>query len=726
VTDERLPIPPSASAPSVAGGACSLHGAECLRETSAELVTVPVKLALDVAEVARRLRNRPMLVALSGVWSGGSDVLATDPSMVETPDTADSAFEVTDCLPSVDGRESASAKSIGGGWFGYLGYGLANSTRRNPSRWPDRRLLRPAHWAYYDCLLRRDAGSQTWYFEALVSSHFSRREAEDRLELYLSSATTRIAPERTVVTVLKAPEKSRHVVAVEQCMMSIRRGDIFQANITTGLELRWEGSPACGWANLVEQLKPARAALVTTAEGAVVSASPELYLSRKGRHVQTAPIKGTRPLTDGSEGEQDKVLAQSTKDSAENVIIVDLMRNDLSTFCETGSVRVPAMLSVEPHAGVWHLVSRVEGSVAPQTRNAELLRGSFPPGSVTGAPKSSALEVMDSVEGGPRGVYTGGIGFSSPVAGLELNVAIRTFETRNQMAFLGIGGGVTVESTPVEEWLECGVKAMPILAPLGARWEIEGYAEDAEQFDRSLGLIETMLAVDGELLESQGHIGRLMRSLWEVYRLSLPEDILPQVLAASGRAGKGCRRIRVHAVPGAEQLEVSITIDGVQRPLGVCQQPGLAGTVVRTADVSPRHKYADRRWYEELEAHLPIDLGKGGASCLILADSQGNLLEGSRANIFVVTRAGLRTSPLDGRILPGVTRQAILDEADDLGVPVELSPINGKSIECAEGVFVVNALKGVQWLRSLGSWKWSAPDAVTRQLSSGLLRRWKL
>ena len=182
------------------------------------------------------------------------------------------------------------------------------------------------------------------------------------------------------------------------------------------------------------------------------------------------PIKGTRsrPADELLARQQRELLERSAKDQAENVMIVDLMRNDLSRVCGPGSVRVPALLRAEPHPGVWHLVSDVHGTLAAGTGDGQLIAATFPPGSVTGAPKVRALEIIHELEATPREVYTGAVGYRSPVAGLELNVAIRTFEFGGGRVWLGSGGGIVAGSSADDEYRECLVKARPLIGALNA------------------------------------------------------------------------------------------------------------------------------------------------------------------------------------------------------------------------------------------------------------------
>ncbi|MGB7507707.1 MAG: aminodeoxychorismate synthase component I, partial [Mycobacterium sp.] len=193
--------------------------------------------------------------------------------------------------------------------------------------------------------------------------------------------------------------------------------------------------------------------------GAVASLSPELFLRRRGEAVTSSPIKGTLPAD-----ADPAALRDSVKDVAENIMIVDLVRNDLGRIAHTGSVAVTELLAVRPAPGVWHLVSTVTARVAADLPMAAVLDATFPPASVTGTPKARARELLTGWEQRRRGVYCGTVGLASPVAGCELNVAIRTVEfAADGSAVLGVGGGITADSEPAREWDECLHKARPII-----------------------------------------------------------------------------------------------------------------------------------------------------------------------------------------------------------------------------------------------------------------------
>jgi para-aminobenzoate synthetase component 1 len=193
---------------------------------------------------------------------------------------------------------------------------------------------------------------------------------------------------------------------------------------------------------------------------AVVSASPECFLRWRGRDVETRPIKGT--------GTDPDVLRASAKDRAENVMIVDLARNDLGRVCEPGSIRVPALCAVEPHPGLHHLVSTVRGRLRAGTGVGALLRATFPPASVTGAPKPRVLQIIEDLELVRRGVYCGAVGWidTERDAG-ELAVAIRTFTVTDGATHLGVGSGIVADSDPAAEWAETELKAARLLAAAG-------------------------------------------------------------------------------------------------------------------------------------------------------------------------------------------------------------------------------------------------------------------
>jgi para-aminobenzoate synthetase component I len=253
-----------------------------------------------------------------------------------------------------------------------------------------------------------------------------------------------------------------HGAAVEAVREAIARGDVYQVNVVQHLSAPFRGDPA-GLAARLAPLRPLHPEPFLGDGWAVVSASPELFLQRRGRTLRTMPIKGTRPL--GGDGD----LGESEKDAAEHTMIVDLERNDLSRVCEPGSVRWPELMAERPLAGVTHLVSTVEGLLRDDATLPEILSATFPGGSITGAPKISAIDHIAALEPVGRGASMGALGTIGPNGDFDLALTIRTFAVAGRRAHLWVGGGIVWDSEPEAEIEESWVKARPLLALVGGR-----------------------------------------------------------------------------------------------------------------------------------------------------------------------------------------------------------------------------------------------------------------
>jgi len=405
-------------------------------------------------------------VALVGRWAGGGAIVSSEPCAVAA--SSDDPFAALSRLPVVEG---ATKGAVGGGWFGYLGYQLGGLIEKLPP--PPPRPVAIPHFdlAYYDHVLRYEVGRKQWWFEALWTPE--RAGFLDR-RLQLLQARLQSEPEAGRAYGLgnfnSDPTDECHRAAVSRCIDHIWAGDIFQANLCMRLEAAFSGDPLDLFCASVQRLSPPYGAFVSSPEASVASLSPELFLHRAGRAVSSKPIKGTiRRPSQGAETHHRRLLQASAKDRAENVMITDLVRNDLGRVCLPGSIRVPSLARPEPHPGVWHLVTTVTGTLREEIDDAALLRAAFPPGSVTGAPKIMAMELIAELESSAREAYTGAIGYSSPVAGLELNVAIRTFEICHGRIWLGAGGGIVADSDPVGELEQCFTKASPLIEAASSR-----------------------------------------------------------------------------------------------------------------------------------------------------------------------------------------------------------------------------------------------------------------
>jgi len=392
-----------------------------------------------VAAATERLGLAPP-AALSGDWFHSRAVIA--PTLNAEPTLPSEVF---------DTAPGAGSEAVGGGWIGYLSYPDGSGTR-----------IPEAAGGWTDCVLRCDR-DDVWWFEDLTGASMPGWLHD---ALFNDALAT---PGRWSID-WDVPDRAAHHAGVLACLDAIGAGEVYQACVCTQFTGTVSGSPLHFFADAVAHTSPARAAFIAGQWGAVASLSPELFLRRRGDVVTSSPIKGTLPLyADPAR------LRESVKDVAENVMIVDLVRNDLGRVAVTGTVRVPELLAVRPAPGVWHLVSTVTAHVPAELEIGALLAATFPPASVTGTPKHRARELLSIWEPRRRGVYCGTVGLASPVAGTELNVAIRTVEFDDDGgAVLGVGGGITADSDPVAEWEECLHKAAPTvglgqLRDLGAR-----------------------------------------------------------------------------------------------------------------------------------------------------------------------------------------------------------------------------------------------------------------
>jgi para-aminobenzoate synthetase component 1 len=442
------------------------------------------------ADAAERFLDLPGLVLLESARPGRNarwSFLTADPlAVLDGPsDGADPFAEARSTLrrvaPGAPSRDGAPP--FLGGLAGYLSYDLGRRFERLPSRAADDQPLPLLRLALYDWVIAWDRRTgAAWLGGRAVDGdtcRFEGRLADVRERLAGAQPADRDASaplaELLFTSGLGRPAYEAGVEAIRD---RIARGDLYQANLTRRLETSFAGDP---WP-LYRRLRTGDPALFAayldlgpSSRGtprAIVSASPEPFLrvDPRGR-VATDPIKGTRPR--GRTRDEDRALAcellASDKDRAENVMIVDVLRNDLGRVCRPGSVRVPRLCRLERTAAVQHLVSTVTGRLLAGRDQFDLLASSFPGGSITGAPKIRAMEILEGLEPVRRGPYTGAIGWLGPDGALETSIAIRTLVADGSRLTLHVGGGITWRSDPGAEWDETVAKARGPLTAIGGR-----------------------------------------------------------------------------------------------------------------------------------------------------------------------------------------------------------------------------------------------------------------
>ena len=462
--------------------------------------------------------------------------------------------------------------------------------------------------------------------------------------------------------------------AFERLQDAIRAGDIYQANLTFPLAGNFTGDPLGLYAALRPAAQAGYGGAVFDGSHWLLSLSPELFVSLKDGEAKAKPMKGTRPRA--TDPAQDKAyadeLASSVKDKAENLMIVDLMRNDLSRVAEPGSVRVDHPFAIESYPTVHQMVSVVRARLAGDAGAIDLVRALFPCGSITGAPKIRAMELIDEVEREPRGPYCGAIGRIGADGDAAFNVAIRTLrlteiENARGKAVLGVGGAIVADSEVHTEWREALIK--------GAFARASSPDHTAAQFD----LIETMrFCPDTGIAFLEDHLLRMKTSAAEL-GFSFDRHEARNQLHALCFVVEKASRIRLQAArSGALALEVHDMPPAWPEPAKCIVMP----LPVDPGDWRLRHKTTDRGFYEDgQQAARQL-----GVQETLFVREDGLVTEGCVTNIFVERDGVLLTPPATLGLLPGVLRQNLLEEGKAREAELTITDLE-------DGFFLGNALR---------------------------------
>lgn len=300
----------------------------------------------------------------------------------------------------------------------------------------------------------------------------SNPQADDYADVLTGDRVREITTKPEPARLSPALDRDQYLEAVERIRHHIYEGDIYQANFTNRLDVYSNEGPFSVYRRLREVSPSPYGAYLNFGDYQVLSSSPERLFRRSGRYLTCGPIKGTIARGDTAEADRSnrELLLGSEKDRAELLMIVDLMRNDVGRISEIGSVRVPALFRVETYANLMHLVSDVTGQLRPDVETGDILRALMPGGSITGAPKKRAVEIINSLEKTPREIYTGSIGWLRGEHA-DFNIAIRTMTHRDGCYHVHAGGGIVADSSPEAEYEEMRLKAKGMLAALGVRWQ---------------------------------------------------------------------------------------------------------------------------------------------------------------------------------------------------------------------------------------------------------------
>ncbi len=458
----------------------------------------------------------------------------------------------------------------------------------------------------------------------------------------------------------------------------LRAGDTYQINFTFPLSFTLDGDPVSLFAALRARQKVSHGALVWTGAEHILSLSPELFFERDHSTIRTRPMKGT--VGRGRDPEEDARLAEALqadpKSRAENLMIVDLLRNDVGRLAQIGTVRVPDLFTRETYPTLHTLTSTVEARLDGDPAPSRILGALFPCGSITGAPKIRAMEIIRDLEAAPRGVYTGAVGAFGPDRGAHFNVAIRTLTVgRDGAATYGVGGGIVADSRDDAEYDECFLKARVVTG-------------ECEPF----GLIETMLWCRGEGVALLGrHADRLAHSAqWWGFPCGNGDAFHGALAPHMGtlEAGTGeWARMRAVLWPSGD-YQISVTPLGAD-PRGTVHRLVLSPERIDAADPYYRHKTTRRTLYDREHARL---CGGGQADEVLFLNQWGDVAEGSRTSVFVERGGLLLTPPVSSGALPGVMRAALLA---DPSARVREARLTWADLCTAPRLFVANAVRGL-------------------------------
>ncbi|MCA8223054.1 aminodeoxychorismate synthase component I [Burkholderia sp. BC1] len=497
-----------------------------------------------------------------------------------------------------------------------------------------------------------------------------------------------------VAHVRKSVTRDAFGAAIAAVHDALRAGDSYQINYTYRLNFDVFGTPLALYRRLRARQPVRYGALIALPDGAwVVSCSPELFVEKHGELLRARPMKGTAPRS--ADPQQDAAsaafLANDPKNRAENVMIVDLLRNDVSRIARTGTVRVPALFSVEPYASVWQMTSTVEAGWRDGTTFADMLRALFPCGSITGAPKHKTMQLIDAIETTPRGLYTGTIGWldaprdaAAACGDFCLSVAIRTLTLDappasapagddRRRGTMGVGAGIVLDSVAADEYAECELKAR--------------FLTDA---DPGFQLFETTCATRADgIRHVDRHLARLQRSA-DAFGFRFDADALRRAIDARCAALDG---------DGPYRMKLSLAKDGTLDIVAAALKPLPAGPV--RVWLAADHGFAPTRANDALLLHKTTrraDYDRAwqaaealGGFDMLFVNERGELTEGGRSNLFVKLDGQWVTPPLASGVLPGVMRAVLLDDPA-FGAVERI--VTRDDLARAQALLLTNALRG--------------------------------
>ncbi len=513
---------------------------------------------------------------------------------------------------------------------------------------------------------------QAWIFKDV------QKLSKEQVNQWLKAKNNQIATAPVIQNVATSITQQRFQEDISKIHVWIRSGDTYQVNHTYRIHGELSGTPLSAYEVLRQKQPGPYGAYIEHPNGWILSCSPEWFLQKSGNTLMTKPMKGTAKVGESSSEE----LHDDVKNRAENVMIVDLLRNDLSKISKPGSVKVPHLFEVQQHGDVLQMTSTISSTSKDHLRLKELLLAIFPCGSVTGAPKKRTMELIQELESEPRNLYCGAIAWFDPssdagLGDLGMSVVIRTLELeKNQHFQMGVGGGITIDSESADEWHECQTKA--------------GFLYALQDQSEPIGLFETIRIEQGKACHIDMHLERIAKSASE---LNIKFDLNKAIALIK----ETCSQLDVHLI---QRMRLDLSAEGLLSvKTAVIQnlEPGPVlwandlltdDTTMSSSDRLLGHKVTRRKLYDQ--AWLAAE--KIGAFDALFVNEQGFVTEGGRSNVFIKKDGQWITPPLASGCLPGVMRSIVLKDSKYQAIEQNISRLD---VLNAEEVIFTNALRGI-------------------------------
>jgi para-aminobenzoate synthetase component 1 len=710
-----------------------------LPESSDEILSVSLDSSLSFLEIASKFAYQPGTVTLV---SGGSldcaryNILGINPWLSLKADLTHSTIATGKGTYTIEADPLEMLQflvknyklpssgnyplPLSSGLLGYLSYDLKDCIEVLPRTSVDDLNLPHLYMVAPSVILVEDRfENKKTLFISTVGGN-----ADDRKYLFLDAISKPAPQYKTTHTANHSPVQScfkreEYMQAIEDIRDYIVRGHVYQVNMSQRFEASFHGDPYELFMSMFARNPAPFFAYINAGDHHIISTSPERFIELRDNRVETRPIKGTRPR--GKTPEEDlryrEDLANSKKDDSELSMIVDLLRNDIGKVCSAGSVKVREHKRIEAYENVFHNVSIIDGLLDEGKDAVDLVRATFPGGSITGCPKIRSMEIIDELEPVRRHLYTGSIGYIGFHDTMDLSIAIRTATIKDGRLVFSVGGGIVYDSNPADEYQETLHKGKTLMNAIGKTEKEHQKPSIAwcngkfrpvndfmvpvsnEGFLYGYGIFETLRVQNGKICRLQDHINRFNNSwdycfgtprpdiTWDVVIMQvleqnglLDQTVAVKLLAAAGQHGK----------PGTQTLLV--TARSYTHRL---KSVGRDGLYLAVYPHSRQSDLASHKTMNYMFCKMANDWAKKlGTDEALILNCDGTISETATANILCIIN-GKWYSPVSKHALPGTMEKAVTTWLANKEITVERRPIDLDELKNADQVFLTNALMGI-------------------------------